>query len=60
MLFLAAYILFYYVANQVREGRMPGKNTEVENLEANIAEVLLMVQVFMLNIFAPDGQILPS
>lgn len=29
----------------VREGRKPGKSTEVEDLEARIAEVLVMVQV---------------
>ncbi|XP_060169575.1 zinc finger CCCH domain-containing protein 24 [Lycium barbarum] len=29
----------------VREGRMPGKNVEVENPNANISEVMLIVQV---------------
>lgn len=37
---------FRYIYFQVREGRMPGKNVEVENPSANISEVMLIVQVF--------------
>lgn len=45
------YFLFYYITNQVREGRKPGKSTEVEDLEARIAEVLVMVQVYFNQVF---------
>lgn len=38
---------FPYIYIQVREGRMPGKNVEVENPNANISEVMLIVQVFV-------------
>ncbi|KAF1001398.1 hypothetical protein AG4045_006409 [Apium graveolens] len=36
---------FWRQLTVIREGRKPGKSTEVEDLEAHIAEVLLMVQV---------------
>lgn len=44
----------FYITNQVREGRNPGKSTEVEDPEAHIAEVLLMVQVYFYQVFLKD------
>lgn len=39
---------FWDIYIQVREGRMPGKNVEVENSDASISEVMLIVQVYVL------------
>lgn len=41
------WFFFWYIYIQVREGRMPGENVEVENPSANISEVMLIVQVYV-------------
>lgn len=44
-------ILIIIYLLKVREGRKPEKASDAENFEANIAEVLLMVQVSCLNFY---------
>lgn len=39
---------FWDIYIQVREGRMPGKKVKVENSDASISEVMLIVQVYVL------------